>query len=156
METINTLPLINFAKESGWNPIEAWLLGASPVVSGDTPFSNVGYSIAAFQQAHTQQPKFCADRDGHVVSCDSPNRVPGGKSGGENNPILNDPSVPGGQRGNQGSTIPGLPELPSSGEPGASSDLLKWFGVDGEDLLKRIALIVLAIVLIAIAVVSLR
>lgn len=50
----NTLPFYDFGLESGWNPIEANLLGASTVFSGDTPINHIGYSLQAFQQAHQQ------------------------------------------------------------------------------------------------------
>jgi len=144
-----TMPLVNFSRESGWNTIEAWLVGASPVISGSTGIDNALYTVTAFQQAH-QSPKFCADKDGKVVDCNSPDRVPGGKSGGDNNPVFGGGEIPGMPRNPQqgdGKEIPGLPKgLPPSGE--SLPDFDDWF--------KRGFLAIAAIVIIALAIVSLR
>lgn len=150
-----SLPLVNFARESGWNPTEAWLLGASPVISGSTGIDNLAHTVTSFQEAH--KPKFCADKNGKVVSCDSPDRVQGGASGGQNNPIYGNPSAT--QDNPYGDQIPGGVKPPNDiyGDqiPGASGTPQNVVGT-GEDWFKRILLGLAAIVIIAIAVASLR
>jgi len=160
MYTYNTsTPLINFAGEAGWNPIEAWLLGASPVISGSTGIDNLAHTVTAFQDAH--KPKFCADKNGKVVDCNSPDRVEGGATGGNNNPIYGqNPSkdnpygdqIPGGQGGMDnpyGDQIPG-----GSGTPQNTGQGILQGTID--DWFKRIVLALAAIVIIAIAIASLR
>lgn len=152
-----SLPLVNFAQEAGWNPIEAWLMQASPVITGSTGVDNLAHTVMSFQQAHT--PKFCADKTGKVVPCDSPDRVQGGATGGaDNNPIYgqnqNNPygdQIPGVKQNDNpyGDQIPGGSGVPqNTGNGILSSTIDDWF--------KRIALVLAAIVIIAIAVVSLR
>ncbi len=136
-----TMPLVNFSRESGWNPIEAWLMGASPVISGSTGIDNLAHTVSAFQQAH-QSPKFCADKTGKVVPCDSPDRVQGGATGGNNNPISGGNPTKDNPYGDQ---IPGSSGTPKYGNDGIFDE---WF--------KRIMLALVAIIIIAIAVVSLR
>jgi len=144
----NTMPLVNFSRESGWNPIEMWLLGASPVISGSTGLDNVVHTTTMFQETH--KPKFCADKNGKVVDCNSPDRVQGGASGGDNNPIY-------GQNPKQ-SDSPYYPEAAIPNQSGEEQWLKDNPPKPGlvDDYSKRIFLGLLAIVLIAIAVISLR
>lgn len=149
-----SLKLIDFAKESGWNPTEAWLLGASSVITGSTGVDNLAHTVTMFQQAHT--PKFCADKNGKVVPCDSPDRVPGGTTGGTNNPIYGNPT----QDNPYGDQIPGGVKPPNEvyGDqiPGASGTPKNANNGIFDDYFKRIILALAAIVIIAIAVFSLR
>lgn len=168
-----SLPLVNFAQEAGWNPIEAWLMQASPVITGSTGVDNLAHTVMSFQQAHS--PKFCADKNGKLVDCNSPDRVQGGATGGaDNNPIYGNNS----------------PQSPSTANPPDSSGdwhqediwvdaqgnqvppntlgatkntmwvrgagLLSGLTSNADNWYKRIMLGVVAIVIIAIAVVSLR
>ncbi len=151
-----SMPLVNFSRESGWSPIEAWLMGASPVISGSTGIDNLAHTVSAFQQAH-QSPKFCADKTGRVVPCDSPDRVQGGATGGNNNPIYGGNPT---QDNPYGDQIPGGVKPPNDvyGDqiPGASGT--PKYANDGifDEWFKRIMLALVAIIIIAIAVVSLR
>ena len=149
-----SLPLFNFSRETGWNPTEAWLLGASSVISGSTGVDNLAHTVTAFQEAH--KPKFCADKNGKVVDCNSPDRVQGGATGGTNNPIYGNPSqdnpygdqIPGGVKPPNdvyGDQIPGASGTPQNANNGIFDD---WFN--------RIVLALAAIVIIAIAIASLR
>lgn len=166
-----SLPLVNFAQEAGWNPIEAWLLGASPVISGQTGIDNALHTVTAFQQAHT--PKFCADKTGKVVPCDSPDRVQGGATGGTNNPIYGEnPQNPSSAQAPDNSgdwhqeTIwidPQGNQVPPN-TPGATANTMWVRGAgiidsltsNADNWFKRIMLGLAAIVIIAIAIASLR
>lgn len=157
MYTYNTTtPLVNFAREAGWNPIEAWLMGASPVISGATGIDNLAHTVTAFQDAH--KPKYCADKNGRVVDCNSPDRVEGGATGGNNNPIYGNPSAT--QDNPYGDQIPGGVKPPNDvyGDqiPGGSGTPANANNGIFDDYFKRIVLALAAIVIIAIAVVSLR
>lgn len=160
MQATNTAPMINFAREMSWNPVEASLLGASAIISGDTPLANVRYTLDSYYRAFTaQEPKFCADKNGRVVPCDSPERVRGGRSGGENNPIYGDGQYPGSGSTQKGrycydpTTNAPVPE----GTPGSlCQDTPPTNSAIGDDVIKRIALFLIALVLLAVAAVSLR
>lgn len=181
METTNTLPLFNFSQEFGINPIELNLLGGSPIVSGDTPIQNVMHNLVAFNQAFggqtpapTNKPKFCSDKTGKVVDCNSPDAVPyNEREGVTNDPSKQDPkNLPPDNSGDwyqedvwtdkDGNIVPpntpGATNNPGIWKRGAGigDTLQKSFGVDTNDWFKRIVLVVLALLLITVAVVSLR
>lgn len=107
---MNSLQLFNFNTEFGWNEIEANLLGASGIITGNTPVSFIRNSLdkylMAFQEpvgqdeasriGKTPSPrtKTCADKDGRIVPCDSPERIEGGRSGISLRSILGLPELP--------------------------------------------------------------
>lgn len=175
MPVTNTLPLFNFAKEYGWNPIEANLLGASAIISGDTPIQNVLHTMQTYTAsfggqtpAPTNKPRFCSDKAGKVVPCNSPDAVPyDQRDGVTNDPSRQDPKLPRDPRiyKPDGSIIPeserqkdadgGIPltreeadKFKATNEKQSSSVFDDWF--------KRIALVIAGIVLLAVAVASLR
>ncbi len=89
----NGLQLVNFGTENGWNEVEANLLGVTGIFSGNMSPAFIQHSIDQYVAAFTQdidnsqigktpkpQTKICADKDGKVVPCDSPERSEGGKS----------------------------------------------------------------------------
>jgi len=105
----NPLQLTNFNTEYGWNEIEANLLGASGIITGNMPTGYIKYSLEQYANAFrfqddnsqlpdstkpSNKPKFCADKDGKVVPCDSPERVEGGKSGVSLRGIFGLPDLP--------------------------------------------------------------
>lgn len=176
--TTNTLPMVNFTREYGWNPVEANLLGASSFFSGDTPTENVLGSVNIFQIAHgitPQKPKFCSDKTGRVVPCDSKDAVPYDQRDG----VTNDPLAQGGN--GSGSTTaspegytkrdiwvdkngnivppntPGATQADLYGkDAGVGATVKGALGIDADDLFKRITFVVIGIVILAIALVSLR
>lgn len=169
MPATNTTHFADLTLEYGWNPAEADLLGASPYLNGDTPISFARFTLDQFANAFAMgqdgKPKFCADRNGRVVPCDSPERVPGGRSGETSGPIIGTPpftpddgwipeEIYVDKDGN--SVPPGTPGAQKSTIFSKASGLKEAIGVTGDDLLKRGALLLLAIVLIAIAVISFR
>lgn len=175
MATTNTLPMINFAREYGWNPVEANLLGASAFFSGDTPTENVLGSVNIFQVAHgitAQKPKFCSDKTGRVVSCDSREAVPyDQRDGVTNDPSKQDPKnlppIPDGYQkkdiwvDKDGNIVP--PNTPGATQAdlygkdaGIGAAVQSAIGIDADDLFKRITFVVIGIVILAIALVSLR
>ncbi len=149
--TTNTLPIINFSREFGWNPLEMEQLGASPIISGDTPQQAVLHNFAAFFQAHGGQwpppsiGQSCKDQNGNAVPCPSEqdNSKPSSGTRGYEPPEDGRIYPPEAQPGAKPSLELGVPDT------GKTSSIV-------EDYLKRSALLLLAIVLIAIAVVSLR
>lgn len=152
METTNTLPIFNLAREFGWNPTEASLFGASPIISGDTPVSNALYSVQLFGQAHQQNPRFCADKEGRVVPCNSPDRVQGGATGGNSNPIYGDDA----QR--KIDALPNRPDITQTYPDAIQKGIGAITGVTPEtvketaaDWFKRIALLLFALVIVYIA-----
>ncbi len=178
MATTNTLPMVNFVREYGWNPVEANLLGASAFFSGDTPVENVLGSIGAFREAHgfaPQKPKFCADRKGKVVPCDSPEAVPYSEREG----VTNDPLAQGGSGSGSTTTAPegykkkdvwvdangdAVPPGTPGAQPtdlyskdaGVGATVKEYLGLDTDDMFKRITLVVFAVVILAVALISLR
>lgn len=87
MFTTSSTPLFNIPRETGWSPIEMWLSGVEPNVTGAQDVNQLLNTIRVYG-ASFQQPKFCADKNGKVVDCKSPERVEGGATGGgNNNPI---------------------------------------------------------------------
>lgn len=168
MDYTQSLPLVRFSRESGWNPVEMWLLGATDNITGHTDANNVAHTIKMFQQAH-QQPKFCADKNGRVVDCNSPERVQGGATGGRNNPIYGDqtPSQPPDNSGDwRRDTIwtDGNGNIVPEGTPGAipsdmwsrGAGIVDTLTSNADNWFKRVVLALAAIVIIAIGVASLR
>ena len=172
--TTNTLPMINFTREFGWNPVEANLLGASAFFSGDTPTENVLGSVQVYQLAHgilPQKPKFCSDKTGRVVSCDSKEAVPfDQRDGVTNDPSKQDPKLPQTPDGytkrdiwadKDGNIVP--PNTPGATQAdlygkdaGVGAAVIGALGIDADDLFKRITFVVIGIVILAVALVSLR
>lgn len=168
MFTTTTTPLVNIPRETGWNPIEMWLSGIEPNVNGAQDVNQLLNTIRVYG-ASFQQPKFCADKTGKVVDCNSPERVPGGATGGDNNPIYgqNPKTQPPDNSGDwkpetiwtdkDGNIVP-----PNT--PGATPNEMwsKGAGVfsglsfDKDNWYTRIMIGLLAIIIIAIAIFSLR
>lgn len=74
------------------NELTANQLNAASVFNGNTPVSFINYSLGTIGEflQNPSQKRFCADKNGRVVDCNSPERVEGGSTsqqgGGTNNP----------------------------------------------------------------------
>lgn len=163
-ETTNTLPILNFTREYSWNPIEAWLLGASPVISGDTPASNVIHTYNQYLRAHNFQGQWppasigqsCTDQNGRKVPCPSEqdNTKPSVGTIPDNSGDWKEEEVWIDKDGN----------IVAPNTPGATKNTMRVRGAGVVDSLlsnsdnwfKRITLVAVGIVIIAIAIASLR
>lgn len=151
-ETTNTLQVFDFSREYAFNPIEAWLLGASPVINGDTPADNVIHTYGVYLRSHGYDGQWppasigqnCKDQNGNAVPCPSEqdNSKPSAGTRGYD-PPADGQVIPPEARDKKPSLELGVPY------EGKSNSYV-------DDLIKRFFLLVAAIVIIAIALVSLR
>jgi len=168
MPTTDTMPTIGL----GWNPVTANLYGVPAFFSGDTPLSAVvrALQVKALQQGQGQ------GRD--VIEVIPSDRHQGGPVADDG--LVIDPAtgraVPRGRNDELRERWPGIPLPPSGGIPGIPEgapggapspgpycspfDVPCWFGrifdLDPKDAAKRAGLVLVAIVLLAVALISMR